>query len=317
MRMLYDTTAVHPLDRYEHYRAGAASEQAPVEVHGRAPTKLVASMSVSRVGEFDVEGLTWAADTEIMTRRTDRLVRMGDPERYRLIMPLAGEIRLEQEERRLRFRVGDIGLFDLSRPWRAVHPVETGELRVAMLTFPRALVPVDERAVGAIVGTVMPRGLRARDLTAQLLMGLSAAAEPAQYAGLLAECTTGLIRRRVGLRDGITPQTRRMLSLTRVRDAVRRHLHEPDLDPLRVARASNLSPRSLHGLFAGTGVTPMQLVKQMRLDECHRRLTDPGERDVPVFAIAAQCGYRRRDQFARDFRQAFAVSPTGARRGDG
>ncbi|MER7278411.1 hypothetical protein ABT369_28620 [Dactylosporangium sp. NPDC000244] len=58
-------------------------------------------------------------------------------------MPLAGEIRLEQEDRRLRFRAGDIGLFDLSRPWRAVHPVEeTGELRVAMLTFPRTLVPV-------------------------------------------------------------------------------------------------------------------------------------------------------------------------------
>ncbi|MER7278412.1 hypothetical protein ABT369_28625 [Dactylosporangium sp. NPDC000244] len=35
-------------------------------------------------------------------------------------------------------------------------------------------------------------------------------------------------------------------------------------------------------------MTPMQLVKQMRLDECHRRLTDPGQRAVPVFAIAAQ-----------------------------
>ncbi|MER7278410.1 hypothetical protein ABT369_28615 [Dactylosporangium sp. NPDC000244] len=81
MRMLYDTAAVHPLDRYEHYRTGAASEQAPVDVHGRPPTRLVVSMSVSRVGDFDVEGLTWLADAEIATRRTDRLVRIGDPER--------------------------------------------------------------------------------------------------------------------------------------------------------------------------------------------------------------------------------------------
>src|SRR4051794_6277095 len=151
MRMkLYDTTKVHPLDRYEHYREGAATEQAPVEVYGRAPGRLTASMTVSRVGEFDVEELVWEADTEIMTRRTPRLIRIGDNERYRLIMPICGEIRLDQTDHPVRFRRGDIGLFDLSRPWRAAHPAGEGELRVAMLTFPHALLPVEERAVAAV-----------------------------------------------------------------------------------------------------------------------------------------------------------------------
>jgi hypothetical protein len=49
MRVLYDTTTVHPLDRYDYYRAGATTERAPVTVRGREPGHLLARMEdVSR-----------------------------------------------------------------------------------------------------------------------------------------------------------------------------------------------------------------------------------------------------------------------------
>jgi len=317
MRTLYDTTTIHPLDRFEHYREGALRELAPVEVDGRTPGRLVAAMLVSRVGVFDLEELAWEADTEVGTRRTPRLIRICDPERFRLIMPIAGELRLEQAGHPARFGPGDIGLFDLSRPWRAVHPVQAGPIRVAMLTFPRALLPFDERAVAAILGTVTPRGLRARDLTAGLLRGLPGTAEPAEHADLLAECVLGLVRRRLGRHDGIRPGTRRRLHLARVREVIRRNLGDPAFDLEAAARAAGVSPRYVHQLFAGTGVTPMRLVKRMRLEESRRRLTDPALAAVPVAAIAAACGYRRGDQFARDFRQAFGVAPSALRNAGG
>jgi hypothetical protein len=50
MYMLYDTRTVHPLDRYDYYRAGAGIELAPVAVHGRAPGRLLAVMSVAQIG---------------------------------------------------------------------------------------------------------------------------------------------------------------------------------------------------------------------------------------------------------------------------
>src|SRR4051812_43049744 len=96
MRVLYDTTTVPGMDRYDYYRAGAACELAPVEVYGRAPGRLSARMSVGRVGDFDVEELTWTADAAIITRRTERLIRIGGQERYRLVLAVAGEVQLEQ-----------------------------------------------------------------------------------------------------------------------------------------------------------------------------------------------------------------------------
>ncbi len=315
MRVLYDTNTVSALDRYEHYRAGAADELAPVEVYGRDPGRLVAAMSTERVGDFGLEVLTWMADDEIVTRRTERLIRVGDPGRYRLIVPVSGQIHLEQAGHRERFRRGDVGLFDLSRPWQAAHPPRVGHIRVVMATFPRTLLPVDEAAVRSIVGTVTPKRLPGRDVVAELLRGLPDAAQPTDYADALFECTVGLVRRRLGLGHGITPQIRRLVYVTRIRDAIRRHFHDPDLDLDRLAGAVALSPRYLHRLFQDTGVTPMQLVKRMRLDECHRRLTDPAWSSARVREIFESCGYRRADQFARDFRQRFDVAPSQVRGG--
>ncbi|HET9255459.1 MAG TPA: hypothetical protein VFO16_09685, partial [Pseudonocardiaceae bacterium] len=50
MNMLYDTRAIRPLDRYDHYRAGAGAELAPVTIHGRAPAHLLAVMSIAQIG---------------------------------------------------------------------------------------------------------------------------------------------------------------------------------------------------------------------------------------------------------------------------
>jgi AraC-like DNA-binding protein len=313
MRIVYDTTTVHPLDRFEHYRQGAACELAPVVVDGPAPGTLFATMASNQVGCFDFEELAWNSDTEIVMRRTEQLIRAGAPELYRLVLPITGEVQLEQQDSRARLRPGDIGVYDLRQPWRAVHPGGANRIRVAMLTFPGAVPRLDERALRPLAGTVIPRRLPGRDLMAQLLARLCDTAEPADYADVLIECTAGLLRRRLGLPDGMTPQTRRALYLTRIRDVIRAHLADPALDPDRIARAAAVSPRYLHKLFEDSGLTPMQLVKQLRLEACRRRLEDPAMHTVRVRDIAAACGYRRPDQFARDFREAFGVTPSHVR----
>src|SRR5215470_6902294 len=108
MDTLYDTRTVHPLDRYEYYRAGVASELAPVSVHGRSPGQLLAVMSVAVVGDFTVEVATWAADAEVAARRTERLIRACDPECYRIYLSVTPGVRMEQADRRLEFRARDI-----------------------------------------------------------------------------------------------------------------------------------------------------------------------------------------------------------------
>jgi AraC-like DNA-binding protein len=317
MDMLYDTRTIHPLDRYDHYRAGAGIELAPVAVQGRAPGRLLAVMSVAQIGDFKIEALTWSADSEIVARRTERLIRACDPECYRILLSVSGEVRMEQAGNQVDFRARDIALYDLSRPWQATHSTGPGLMRVVMLTFPRALVPIASARVRPLIGALIPRSMPGHSLIAQFLIGLTDTAEllgDPDLAPVLYECTVGLLRQRLGQLDGITPRTHRLLHRAHIRNIIRRHLDNPMLDPNRIAKAANISPRYLHQLFQDAELTPMQLLKQLRLQECHRSLHDPALAMTPIKDVIAAHGYARPDQFARDFTQHFGVSATQVRR---
>jgi AraC-like DNA-binding protein len=317
MHVLYDTRTVKPLERYDHYRAGARIEKAPVAAHGRAPGRLLAVMSVAQIGDFEIEALTWSADSEVGARRTERLIRACDPGCYRIFLSVSGDVRMEQAGNQVDFRPRDIALYDLSRPWQATHGTGSGLMRVVMLTFPRALVPIASDTVRPLMGTLMPRGLPGRDLIAQFLIGLTGTAKLTDNPGLtdvLYEGAVGLIRQRLGLPNGITPRTRRLLHLARIHDIIRRKHNDPGLDPDRIAETANISLRYLHQLFQGAELTPMQLLKRLRLEECHRSLQDPTQAMTPIKDIIAAHGYVRSDQFARDFKQLFGVAATQVRR---
>jgi AraC-like DNA-binding protein len=113
---------------------------------------------------------------------------------------------------------------------------------------------------------------------------------------------------------GSPPRTRRLLHMARIRDIIRRHLDNPMLDPNGIAEAAHISPRYLHQLFQDAELTPMQLLKRLRLQECNRSLQDPALAMTPIKDIIAAHGYLRPDQFARDFKQLFSVSATQVRR---
>jgi AraC-like DNA-binding protein len=317
MQVLYDTNTVRPLDRYDYYRAAAATEIVPVTVHGSAPGHLFVRVSIARVGEFEIGMVSWAADSVLVTRRTERLIRAGDPGCYRICLCMSGAVLVEQDGNQVGLGARDLALFDLSRPYRCDHGIEQGMMQAVMLTFPRTLVPLTGTAVRSLTRTVLPRNLLGRSLVAQFLAGLADTGGPAGDPGLadvLRECVVGLIRQRLGQPAGFTPHTSRLLQLAHVRNIMRRHLGDPALDVDKVARFANISPGYLHKIFQGAELTPMQLLKRMRLEECHRRLQDPASVGKPLKEIVGAYGYRRPDQFARDFKQLFGVPATQVRR---
>jgi AraC-like DNA-binding protein len=188
-------------------------------------------------------------------------------------------------------------------------------MRVVMLTFPRALVPTDDATVRPLVGTAMPRSLRGRSLIAQFLIGLTepAATDDPGLADVLGECAVGLIRQRLGKPPGVSPHTRRLLYQATINGIIGRHLGNPVLNPDKIARQAHISPRYLHTVFQDADLTPMQLLKQLRLQQALQRLQDPALARTPIKDIMSAVGYARADQFARDFRQVFGVSATEVR----
>jgi AraC-like DNA-binding protein len=236
-----------------------------------------------------------------------------------MFLSVNGGARMEQAGNQVCFGARDIALYDLSRPWQTIHSTGPASMRVVMLTFPRASVPMTRAEVAPLVGAAIPRRLPGRGLIAQFLIGLTDLAgideqkDGPELAVVLRECAVGLIRRRLDQPDGITPRTRQLLQVAGIRAILRRHLGDPAFDIERLAEVANLSSRHIYKLFQDTGSTPMQLLKRLRLEAARHSLLDPSLATTPVKSIMAAHGYVRADQFARDFRQLFGVSPTQAR----
>lgn len=313
--MLYDTRSVHPLDRYDYYQEASVTELAPVAVNGRAPGRLLAVMSTARIGDLGLEHVTLSADATLVTRRTQRLIQACDPECYRVFLTVSGVMLGEQEGRPVPLRTHDMALFDLSSPCDSTHGTEPTRMRAVMLSIPRSQVPLPRAAIRPLISTHIPRALPGRNLIAQFLLELDPALPTPDPAleDVLRESVTGLIRVWLGLPSGISPRTRQTLWIAHLSNLIHRRLGDPGLNVERLARAANLSPRSLHLLFRDSGLTPMRLVKQLRLRECHRSLLDPAMADAPIKDLIAAHGYLRPDQFARDFKQQFGIAASQVR----
>jgi AraC-like DNA-binding protein len=105
--------------------------------------------------------------------------------------------------------------------------------------------------------------------------------------------------------------------LRRVQHFIEAQLANPGLDPAMIAAAHFVSVRSLHKIFAASGLTVAGWVRERRLEHCRRDLSDPLHADVPVGAIGARWGLPDAAHFSRAFRTAYGVSPAQYRNGVG
>jgi AraC-like DNA-binding protein len=93
---------------------------------------------------------------------------------------------------------------------------------------------------------------------------------------------------------------------------LRSHLLQPDMSPVQVARALNISVRQLHLLFEPTGTSFSRTLLAMRLVEAERQLKAIPHRKITEIALA--CGFDSLATFYRAFRQAYGTAPGDLRK---
>lgn len=101
------------------------------------------------------------------------------------------------------------------------------------------------------------------------------------------------------------------IRLMEVRSFIDGHLGQAGLSIEDIAAASAISVRYLHQLFRGTGESCRQDILRRRLEEAHSQLAARSERAIT--AIAAGCGFSAPSAFGRAYREAYGVTPRGAR----
>lgn len=97
--------------------------------------------------------------------------------------------------------------------------------------------------------------------------------------------------------------------LVRTRMYVDRHVAEPDLTPLRIARAHHVSVRQLYSAWSGSDETLAGYILAQRLELARRALGEPTTRARTIAAVARGCGFTNAAHFARRFRDVNGMSP--------
>lgn len=254
-----------------------------------------------------VEGLS----DPLVCERTTAMLADGQDDFMLDVMTTPVQLTLEKRWQ-IEVRAGDGILYPLNRPWRMVHD----RADVRCLRFSRALLAPHLPDLDA----VPVRVLRPEDGLLGLLMG---------YAGLVYKGGTGQdpalaaamshhlieLAAHALLKDSakpMAPETRQSVAAMRLdlfKADIQRSLGDHAFDINRLARRHKVSPRYIQMLFADSGTTFTEFLRQQRLAKAYRLLSDPAMAGQNVADLAYAAGFGDLSHFNRAFRRHFGATP--------
>ncbi|MFD7557357.1 helix-turn-helix domain-containing protein [Streptomyces sp. NPDC059835] len=314
-------TAVPVADRFEWFSDVVASALIPTAIVSERHADFHAEASTLALG---ATRLSTFSHSPLHSRRTPALIRRGDPEQYQLALITGGRWWMSHSGADEEFGVGDMILWDTSRPQETVAHPGRGSSRSVIVHLPKDVLPLRPGRVDRLLGRRIAADRGTAAVLARFVASLAehaAACTPRELGELGAAATdlaAACFAHRLDAYGELPVETRTRALRERIDAFIERHLGEPGLTPGTIAAAHGLSVRALHALFRAAGdETVAASVRRRRLTRCHADLTRPGMASRPVHEIAARWCFPNAAAFSRAFREAYGVTPTEFRRAAG
>ena len=309
MSRTFDTRRDSGGDPLAFWTETVCSQILPVQIDPRQDAQLSTSaMRSTSIGDLQLREVVGG---EHLYERTAGDIRRGDPMTLQVGLQLTGSSLLVQDGREAVLGAGDLVLYDSSRPFSLVM-----DARFSWQVFllPKDKLRRSDREISELTATTIDASTGVAGLVVRFLRDLATradglelgAAEP-ELAENAADLVATLVRSQLG-RDWRVQDTQRIL-LDRAMAYVGANLREPHLGPERIAHAIGVSVRTLHQLFAATGQTVSEHVRQERLSAVRRDLSDPRLSGLSISRLAAGHGFTNASLFSKQFRLAEGRTP--------
>jgi AraC-like DNA-binding protein len=308
MGAVFRADGLPPGSHLDYWRGVVSDVFMPIDLRGEFGPQAPAEMRTAELGPIRLNDSATAAPFQ--TVRTSRLIRRSTPDVFLVGVLVAGEQRLEQDDRQAALRAGDLSFVDPARPSKRSFSA----MRTLTVSIPRAMLPLRDPDLAELTGIRIP-GDRGSGAVASLLtqsvasrVGQMRASEAARLGAVLADTMTVALAGHLD-RASAVPDPRERTLRRHVYVFIEQHLADPGLAPPGIAAAHHISLRSLHKLFETEPVTVADWIRRRRLQRCCQDLVDPTMSDRPVAAIAARWGLPNPAHFNRAFRAAYGLPP--------
>ncbi|WP_200303320.1 helix-turn-helix domain-containing protein [Streptomyces adelaidensis] len=262
------------------------------------------------------EVTVWPATFDpIVFRRTPKMIRQSDPETFHLSLLLRGEGAATWGRQQVAYGARDFHINCTSMAYEILTGTEP--VTTVGVEIPRSLVALPARKADGVIGSRLSGREGVGALLAQFLVQLAADTGPYRPADaprlgtVVADLVTALFAQTMDAEPRLTPEARGRTLVLKVKAFILRNLADPELTPVSIAAAHHISRSYLHRLFQAEGLTVAAYVREQRLRNAYRDLTDPDPvlRATPIHAIGARWGFPRAAEFSRAFRTAYGVPP--------
>ncbi|WP_410671434.1 helix-turn-helix domain-containing protein [Amycolatopsis sp. cmx-4-68] len=272
------------------------------------------------VCEFGSVQATLMTTVPHAVHRTPKLIRRADPEMFKLGCFVRGGSVVVQDGQCAEYGVGDLKLYDTSRPFGGEFAPDVPVSQLLLLRFPRSLLSLPGKHLRQLSASRIPGAEGVGALCSHFLLHLAGhlhelgPADAARLSNLAVDVLTAALAHALDADGVVPPHTRQRALLARIRAFIRQNLGDAGLTPEVIAAAHHISVRYLHSLFHRDGDTVGRWIRLRRLEQCCRELAEPHLSTRPVNAIAARWGFRSAAHFSQVFRATYGMSPSEFRR---
>jgi AraC-like DNA-binding protein len=264
----------------------------------------------------DVSVVELAAKPQIF-ERTSGLIRLADKPFFIVTLQLAGTGLVLQDNREAVLRPGDLAIFDSNRAHTRTHETD---FRSLTFRLPQNFMDLPRETIAQLTATRFPGDSGMGSLVGPFLEEIShnldrvSMASQRRLMNNAIDVIATLLHHELGghSRQQFSPQ--RMVLLERINAFIEANLADSELNPADIAAANFISTRHLHAIFKDQGITVSAWIRDRRLSNCRRDLSDPMLESRPISFIARRWGFDDPSQFSRVFRKVFGESARDVRK---
>ncbi|MGW3943963.1 helix-turn-helix domain-containing protein [Streptomyces phaeochromogenes] len=266
---------------------------------GRVRSRCVGDIriSTSALGAWDV---SWSQ--QHIAQPMDRFMLMW--------VQHAGTTEVQQGGNRAVLAAGDLTVINVSEPYRIST---SSDSRSRVFRVPRSRFGTSQSSVARLAGVPIFGTTGSARVVSSFL---DAVAD--ETAGSGTDVSPAIVGQGISLISALAeeltfaanaPAAEGRDLMARIVSYLDERLGDPELTVASAARAHSMSVRSLQRLFAITGRTVSETVRDRRLEAIRHELEQPRSRTRTIAAIARDLGYTDAPHFSRSFRRAYGVSP--------